>query len=271
MKPFLIYISTVAYFICTTSCNDQQAAQDAHPIRLGDSAMIVTEADSQYLKNVVDDIEPVAQSTTKEVAEPAVIKSTDPAPAPVTTTASTSKNDFVLNIKNNTQIVFKNIATKEFKNQNPETQHDLAYLITSGSLDKSQLGILNGTLTELQYKVSTAYFVNTSQGEIELTSLKGETSSWQKLPTKGNIASIPNPTINTSKTISGQQIQAAIEKAINNKRYKASIKNKLRKELAGVKSINHNLISVKPENQQLTISGKDSKGADFKKVIRFDI
>lgn len=284
MKSFFLYISTATILIAASSCNDQQSNPSAQPITLGDSSMIVTETDSQYLKNVVDDIEPVAQKATTTApskpeapvaAAPApVAKPADTTPAPIaakTTTANASKNDFVLNIKNNTQIVFKNIATREFRNQNPETQHDLSYLIINGSFDKSQLEIHNGTLTDLQYKAATAYYVKTSQGEIELTSLKGETSNWQKMPTKGNIASLPSATINNSKTIATAQLQAAIEKAINNKKYKASVKDKLRKELAGVKSMNHNLISVKAEHYLLSISGKDSKGANFKKVIRFDL
>lgn len=284
MKSFLLYISTATILIAASSCNNQDTTTTAQPITLGDSSMIVTETDSQYLKNVVDDIEPVAQTNkptappkidTPVAAPPApVAKTVDTTPAPTTAPASVtnnSKNDFVLNIKNNTQIVFKNIATREFKNQNPETQHDLSYLIINGSFEKSQLEIQNGTLTDLQYKVATTYYIKTSQGEIELTGLKGETSDWQKLPTKGNTASLPSATLKNNKTIPTAQLQAAIEKAINNKRYKASVKDQLRKELAGVKSINHNLISLKATHQQLTIAGKDSKGANFKKIIRFDL
>lgn len=281
MKSFLLYISTATLFLAAySSCNEQQSNTSAQPITLGDSSMIVTETDSQYLKNLVEDIEPVSQTKKKEDTTPEPSKETvttqsqtvqNTPVAPTASSANVGKSDFVLNIKNNTQIVFKNIATKEFRNQNPESQNDLSYLITSGSLDKSQLEIHNGTLTDLQYKVATAYFVKTSQGEIELTGLKGEASNWQKIPTKGNTASLPNTTVNNSKNIPAAQVQAAIEKAINNKKYKSSVKDKLRKELAAVKSINHQLISLKPENQQLTISGKDSKGTSFKKIIRFDL
>lgn len=273
----ILYISGL--MLLCYSCNEVTQPKNVAPIILGDSTTIVTETDSQYLKNVIDDIEPsknqpIAKTNgTTQAQKTDTVLQLKSTTENITSTANnikTNSNDFVLNLKNNTQIIFKDIATKEFKAQDPSTQNDLSYLITKGDINKSAITVNNGSLTEVLHKSKIVYKVKTSQGELKLSTLARESSNWTKLPLKSNVVTLSNINSPAAVKITAKEIQTAIDKAISNKKYKSGVREKLRKELAGVNSINHKLISYVTDYQQFTISGKDAKGVTFKKIIRLD-
>lgn len=273
----ILYISGL--MLLCYSCNEVTQPKNVAPIILGDSTTIVTETDSQYLKNVIDDIEPsknqpIAKTNDTIQAQKndtlLQLKSTTENITSTANNVKTNSNDFVLNLKNNTQIVFKDIATKEFKTQDPSTQNDLSYLITKGDINKSAITVNNGSITEVLYKSKIVYKVKTSQAELVLSTLAGKSANWTKLPIKSNVVTLGNINSPAAVKITAKEIQTAIEKAISKKKYKSSVREKLRKELAGVNSLNHKLISYGTDYQQFRISGKDAKGVTFKKIIRLD-
>lgn len=274
MKHFILLGSTLSCFFLLNSCSDQVNDTKHGAIVLGDTATIVTETDSQYLRDVVGDIEwaqPVApkqqlpQSDTVRKAEKPVAE----------TAASSPANGYKIDCGNYT-ITIVGIDAKEYKKQNPAGDNGLSYAITSGNIKKSKL-VLSGAIKDIKVKqrYQSKLILEGSLGEVQLPDLGLFTAGWSTV-------SVGDKGGNKEVDI---EVPARLQfTAINNSKLKNAADRSLRKSKASSKTIQSWLKAIRSvrnagdeptdvvlSNIQWQISGKDASGKSINKMLRLDV
>lgn len=148
MKTALpIYIFVL---LAVSACNDSDSPNgQAPPITMGDPATIVTETDTQYLADIVPDLNlntgrPVTIASTKPDSTPAAtVADTTQATAPATETAATAQpTGKGLKVPfPQVEFFIPNIETKTYKEPNLETDYGASYELTEGTLRDNKIYI----------------------------------------------------------------------------------------------------------------------------------
>jgi len=284
-----IYISrnlapkiTLKYFSCFTlvicaflfaSCSDLEPQKDHRPIVFNDSATIVTETDSQYLKDSVMDMEAKALplETSKETPEP--IKAQVPVPENKVVTAEKQENGFVIDF-GNFKAVITNLETREFKKQNPVNDLGVSYKVTSGDLTKSNLIISGVKNITVRQRYQSNLGLNANNQQLNLNNLGTYTSDWVNLNAshKNNqfIFDLKSLVSLTFKQISNATLKNAVQKELRNKRSNNKIVQEWLNSINKVKSANDKPCEIILNNVQWQLNGTDNNGKSFTKLIRID-
>lgn len=270
--------SSIFLMISLVSCQDVNTKQ-FDPIILGDSSLIVTETNPTYLKNDVEDIDP--KHTNVEIAEvkpiikdtAAQINTTVSKPIDSINTKQVPKNnvkDFILEIGNNTTIVFENLKTKSYRNQQPDKLNSLTYQRTSGSLENVNVKVTGGKITSVKQKYTSHVVANFKDASFVVTSLGDYNSGYQTIKNNGNNFVAFNLSKPNFKSVSKKNLQNALGKDAKNKKYNKQLLNKLNKEIKNVQSVNQAPLKVVLKYAVWQINGVDANGKSFSKEIRID-
>lgn len=275
MNKYLFCITAMAILLLS-SCQDV-ATTNFSPIVLGDSSLIVTETNPAFLKNEVEDIDPKttrvdnsAAPIVKDTLTQKIVVDKVNAASRDSTAETANKNDFVINIENGTSIVFSNIKTKSYRNQQPDKSNSLTYQITNGSLEKLTITVINGKLTGAKQKYTSSVFANFNDAKFEVDALGTYNTGYQVVKVNGNSFNVANLQQPAFKKISKSAIINGLEKTIKAKKYSKSLTNSLLKDARKVQTVNQAPLSVKLSYAVWQITGVDSKGKTFTKEIRLD-
>jgi hypothetical protein len=269
------------------SCNQGgKGSKASGPIVLGDPATIVTETDSQYLQNMVLDIQMNA-------------KPSEPEPAAATDGETPAIPD--------SAIVNEQLRKKEEAQQKEQPKEEVkeepkkeapkgkgltmdlkeievfipniagkgkntSYQLTSGSLNGNTLKITGGTIQKVSQRYQTVVVATSSQGTLVLDNLS-TTTGWQTMKGSGGnyaITGLADNRLQAPKA-SAQAIRSAVEKAARKRKYSKAGINKWAAAVRNVRSVNQKPLDVKLRTVMWKIDGKDSKGKAFSKQLRIDL
>ena len=153
-------------------------------IKIGDSSLIVTETDSQFLKDNIPDIQ---WASTKVDSVKVENVNTDSTKATIDSTVASSNNNtikqegFEINL-GNASIYISGVDIVERKKQNPKQSNDLNYILgKSNNIQQLKVVIANAKNISVQQRYQSRAIIKTNLGDLRLDDLGAYTSGWQKI------------------------------------------------------------------------------------------
>lgn len=277
--PFIL----VALF----SCNNGDNARSHGSIRLGDSASIVTENDSEYLKDIVTDFKSQVPERTQETdtaATPAPQQPKDTAvattvaaqqeaakPAPETPAAQPQGEGLTVAFKD-VSIFIPGLTVKTYRKQNLERANGASYQLTGGKLNGNHIKIVSGNVTRISQHYQTVVTIKNELGTLPLDALSS-TTEWQALPgSKGTytISGLDGRHLQYDKATPAQ-IRKALERAMRAHHISRRKEKEWLNSIARVRAVNQPPLSVTLRSVIWKIEGKDARGRNFQKQVRVDL
>ena len=277
---YLRLISVFSLALFMISCSEG-TRQNRGPIVLGDSSTIVTETDSKYLRDFVDDIKVRAkEQDTTEVAQPETQPETfqrpDETNLPVTTEPQKPEvqEGKGLNIPfKEVTVYIPNIETKTYREQNLQLATGASYLLTEGELNGNKIHLNGNTsITKVSQRYITAVEAKNELGSLIIDGLSN-TTDWQTIRGKNNIYLISGlePNKLDYKRATPAQIKNAVSKAAKNKRMSKKNIQKWENSVRNVRSVDQKPFNIILRSVMWKIEGKDATGKPFQKQVRIDL
>lgn len=270
----LIAVASCITLVLAASCGDQSGAGKKGAIQLGDSSTIVTETDSQYLRDDVLDIEVRKHADTvvavKETSKPVVADTpvAAPKPKPQTTEAGHSI------AFNDTKIVLTGLQLKDGRRQNPERDNGLTYSLGSGNLSAARLMVYGAKNVTVKQRYQSQLMLKSSLGKVDLRDLGLYTSGWNIVPAanSGGAQAFSLNSLNniTYAKVTNDKIKRATDRELRQRRTNSRTIQNWMKEIRRVRSAQDKPCDIILDNVQWQISGTDAKGKSFQKTIRVD-
>lgn len=271
-----MYQLSLAGILGMFSCSESRQAGNKGPIVLGDPATIVTEPDSQYLRDMVMDYQPL------RTVAPAVDTTQSPAPD----TAAQPKPE---------EPAASNTAPAETENRPAEEPQGkglkislgpaslfipgieargkgTTFQLTSGSLNGKEIKVSGARIQKIAQRYQTVVVAKNNLGTLVLDNLN-TTTGWETLRGTSNTFSITGLNANrlSAPRVSPSSIRNAVSKAAKKKRMSRNAEQKWLNSVKNVRSANQRPLSVKLRSVMWKVDGKDSKGKTFSKQVRIDM
>lgn len=268
--------AVLSIFSCLLlSCGQRTFQKSDKPITLGDSATIVTETDSQYLKDNIPELQLAIAADEEKQEDKTTDKDTAPKPAETAPPKSAEIKGFPIDIGQN-EIVFTGIDAKEFRKQDPVHSNGISYAVTSGDIRSAKIVITgNAKNVTVQQRYQSALEISTSLGKLELEKLGYYTSSWGKLNGRsenGNaVFAITGLNAPGFVAVSKTKIRNATEQTLRAKRTSSATTRKWLSAIRNVSSSNDKACNKIIKNVQWIIEGTDAIGKNFRKTVRMDL
>ncbi len=274
MKSNHIYIAAFILLL-TASCGEPANKQGKGPIVLGDSATIITEKDSQYLKDEVMDIEP---------RNKVVVDTTVAVPTPKTETAAHHKDAEATKKEPEEQgqsidfggakVVLTGLKLKEPHRQNPAQENGLTYSLSSGNLGSAKLIVYGAKNITVKQKYQSRLVLKSDLGTVDLRDLGLYTSGWNNVPgnAAGNSQSFALSALHrlAFSQVNNNKIRNAADRELRKRRTNSRTIQNWLKEIRKTRSATDDPCEIMLDNVQWQISGTDEKGKAFHKTIRVD-
>lgn len=281
----IILLLTIILF---ASCDSTGSSEQPPTIELGDPATIVTETDSQYLRDFVVDLklsdkpvqiaqaepeqqEQAAQTTTPDTpqqqAEP-----TEP------TTAGEPTRENLLTQKGlkvpfpQVKMFIPNIETRTYQKFNFETAYGASYEITDGKLDGNHLVLSSkGTINAVYMRYQTIIVARNKLGMLPLESLR-KTTDWKKITGEKGVYKIELPEGKLERIkVSNQAISRAVTRAARDRNWTASGRRQWLNSVRRVNSTNQKPLGPELRAVMWKVVGKDENGRPFQRQLRMDV
>jgi hypothetical protein len=254
---------------------------------MGDPSTIVTETDSQYLKDFVADVKPINQTssaptvdttatTTKadtiaETKEKEVAKTENEEEPETKAEPETSGGPVLTAAFKEGTIFIKGIETRSYRKQNLQKSNEATYQLTSGKLNGKKLQMSGSTIERVAQRYQTIVVVKNSMGTLSLTNLD-YTSPWKTLNGSNNTYTISGleGRLEGAK-VTPATIKSAVSRAARNKRMSRANEQKWVNSVKNVRSANQRPATVALRSVMWRIDGRDAKGKSFQKQLRVDI
>lgn len=256
--------------LSVSSCGEQTGTENRSPIRLGDSATIVTEKDSQYLKDEVMDLTPSRTTIQADTA------SSKQEPAPVTAAPAVQEQSVPGQSISfgSSKMVLAGLETQETRKQNPEKEDGLTYSLRSGTLGASKLyfyGVKNVTVKQ---RYQSRLILKSDLGSVDLQNLGLFTSGWNTVPgvQNGATATFSLNGLNNMdySEVNNTRIRNAADQELRKRRINSRTLQSWLKEIKAVRSAADEPCEIILDNVQWQVSGTDAQGKRFQKTIRID-
>lgn len=267
---------------CLFASCTEHTGKSRGPIVLGDPATIVTETDSQYLLDMVPDVQPEEHSATPaqqpapakvdtpQIPEKPVRKDTavqKPAPAAPAKTVAGMNATF-----KEVTVSIPGITTRSYNKGNLQNANGASYELTGGSLNGNQLLVSGGKVSRVQQRYQTVIIVRNNGKTLPLNSLSTYSSSWQQL--KGS-TSFPISGLDDRKlgytNANPSAIRNAVQKAARSQRMSRKEEQQWISAVRNVRSANQSPCSVKLRSVIWRIEGSGNDGKKFNKEVRVDL
>lgn len=247
------------------------------PIVMGDPATIVTETDSQYLLDLVPDLELPSRSpadtaaalpadtATVPQAKPADTAATKPAqPAPPPASAGGLTINF-----GEVQVTLPNTAVTN-PGGNYTGKQSAALTLSGSSYAPTQVGVSGGTVSRIQQRNTYAVTATQSGKPLLLRDLGTQSGAWQALK-QGGGSYTAAPMEKPSFRVNGNAIRNAAQKAARAARMSKADEAALSKALRNANDVSTAPLAVVLKSVVWKIDGKDAKGKPFSKEVRIDV
>jgi hypothetical protein len=276
MRLRFLHIFSLAGLLLASSCNESPKSAEGGPIVLGDPSTIVTETDTQYLRDMVMDFKPVPVAapvadttlaptdTVRPAQEATALSNTAPVEPIETGQQPAPANGKGLKIDLGETTLF--IAGIEAKGKGTSFQ------LRSGTLNGKEIKISGGRVEKISQRYQTVVVAQNNLGTLVLDNLN-TTTGWQPLRGTSNTYSITGLDAKklAAPRVSPSSIQNAVSRAAKKKRMSKKAEQKWLSAVRKVRSANQKPLSVKLRSVMWKIDGKDSKGKPFSKQVRIDL
>lgn len=262
MRRSLLSLTAILFLF---SCKEP-AKKEHGPIVMGDSSMIVTETDQQFLTDIVPDLQG-KDSASK----------TDPAAAPVADTSNSHQpatpaaqapagNGLTMTFKEVT-VFIPGISTNP-KSKDLTKANSAAFSLADGNLAGNTLQFSSGQVTKVSQRVQTGVVLKQGNESLALSSLAGSTSGWTVLKGNSNnymITGLDSRSLQLPN-IAASAYQSAIQKAGKANRLSQKQTQDWINSMRNGRAANH----AQPTPVLKSVTWK-VEGKGFTKEIRIDI
>lgn len=238
--------------------------------------MIVTETDSQYLQDMVMDMDPLKSDPDPEPAPASPVAAGQPAsPAePGETTPADPAGGFRIDFGDGVMVTLTGIDGKEYLQQNPKTQAGVSYAVASGDLTRADLVIEGLNEVKVRQRHQSELALRSDGRTLLLKSMGKFTSEWKVISAepKGGRLSYSLKVLERPafKKISAGSLRTGVQKQGRSDRLSQASINKWLQEARRVKAAGDPPSVVILDNVQWQISGKDRNGKNVFKTLRFE-
>ena len=240
------------------------------PIRLGDSALIVTEYDSQYLQNFTGDISPVKKaSSERQIAEMMVQVDSAKTSRKLEAEAATPVRGFAIRFAECT-VTFNGLLAHALKEtQDERTLNSVAYLKDGGEFLEMNLQVEGLSEVKVEQRLSTRLFVQ-HDGETLLLDEPGRfLTPWYNLAGRENrFVSVGSNSL-AFHPVDQKKISQSLSRALKKKRKDATETAAWMKAIASVKTYTDPPCVLRAVSAQWRITGR-ANGRRVQKLIQFD-
>jgi hypothetical protein len=273
--PTLLFYSLLFWASCSTDINSQNKGA----IVLGDSSLIVTELDSHYLSNNVEDIIPhkivsdTIQQTLPSIDGAKLIavepKKEEELSNPITANALSAPFKHL-------EVFIENIQGREGKSINWEKDRAAAFSIVEGDLEGKALSIKGGgSATKVRQRTQTVVMLKSTDGKYyQLTALPTSSGNWETLKgSKGiyNIVGLDKKHLKYNNKLSSKALRNAVQKLARSNRMSRREEQKLLNSVKNVHHANQAPCSIALQTVIWKITGKDPSGKTLERELRIDI
>jgi hypothetical protein len=266
------YLAYIGLFtaILITSCDNNNLA-NKKSIVMGDKSSIITETDSNALKNYVRDI------SKKENEEDDIAKMMVQVDSLKTQQELEASIDSLQPIKGfsiafkDCIITFDGIDAKEISAQDPMNSRSVSYVVTKGDLAKMKVKIEGLKDISLKERVFTKLKVASGNEEYLLSDLGRKISDWFNLPGVDNIFVSAGDNSFQFNDLTNVKIKNALDKKLRaNNTEEAKIQAWMKKI---AKTNNYTDVPCKlyVSTAQFRLYGVTAKGNKTNKLIQFDV
>src|SRR5690606_34770187 len=185
MNRLIKQYGIVVFAMLSGACNNSSnPTGQAPPIKMGDATTIVTETDSQYLTDVVNDLNmvttrPVTIASTEKDTTTTVVDTNQRLVASTVPEAPTTGSGLKVAFPQVTFFV-PGISTKTYKEPNLETDYGASYELTEGELAGNKITIQGAEITEVYMRYQTIIVARNKLGTLPLESLR-KLTDWKKI------------------------------------------------------------------------------------------
>lgn len=273
LRPGILIL--ILFTALLSSC-DSNSDHSAPPIEMGDPATIVTERDSQYLKDLVVDLNLAPRPVTIAEEQPAAAKDSTPAPniPPTQPTKTELMTGSGLKVPfPQVTLYIPNIETKTYQKINFETDYGASYEITAGELDGNQLVVDgHGEISDVYMRYQTIIVARNNLGMLPLESLR-ELTDWKKVTGKNGIYKIEGLEPGKLKyvKVSNRAIRNAVSRATRARKYSRRGAQNWLNSVRKTKHTKDEPLHVELRSVMWKVIGKDENGRPFTRQLRIDI
>lgn len=262
--------------ILLSACGANQEQQSKGAIVLGDSTTIITEKDSQYLKDDVLDMEPL-EPTKPATVEPAPVPKDTTTKDNTNTTSSTNttplEKGFVVDF-GEAKMVLAGLEANDARKQNPKQDAGLTYVLKSNDISVGNVVFHNVKSVNVKQRYQTKLVLKSTLGTVDLKDLGLYTSDWKALNGKtaaGKESFALNNLNNlTYASVNNNKITNAADRELRKLRTSSRNIQAWMKEIKKARNAQDKPCEVILDNVQWQVSGTDTKGKTFQKTIRVD-
>lgn len=270
MKTVYLY-AAAAGLLLSASCGDRAGNNNRGPIRLGDSATIVTEHDSQYLKDEVMDMEP-NRAARPDTASGA---SVPPPPPPAKDTVAAVQPRPEPEAKgegiefNGTRLVFSGLKLKDARRQDAAREDGLSYTLEGGDPATARLLVSGAKNVTVKQRYQSRLVLKSSLGTVDLRDLGLYTSGWNTVKGAQSFSLNSLDKLAYSQ-VNNNKIKTAADRELRKRRTSSRVIQNWMKEIRKVRDAGDQPCDIILDNVQWQVSGTDAKGKTFHKTIRLD-
>ncbi len=263
-----------ASLVLLAACSSPQGARVAGPIVLGDSATIVTETDSQYLRDALPDFDPApavaaapAPAETEKPAEPAADTVKE---APMAAPVAQQPAGAGLTVDFGTVTVFFPDLKVRNADRNVKGANGASYSSETPTIATKSLAVTGGDVKRVQQQLRYNAVAKQGGTTLVLTALGTENGPWQELKGSGGryaIAAQPKLAFNPSPSA----VRNAVQKAARAQRLSRKETQSFLDAVRNVRSVTQAPLAVALRTATWRIEGTDAKGKRFSKEVRVDL
>lgn len=278
MKTALpIYIFVL---LAMSACNDSDnPTGQAPPIKMGDPATIVTETDTQYLADIVPDLNlntgrPVTIASTKpDSTPPAAVPDTTQAPTPASETVAAQPTGKGLKVPfPQVEFFIPNIETKTYKEPNLETDYGASYELTEGTLRDNKIYIKGAQIEDVYMRYQTIIVARNNLGTLPLESLR-KLTDWKKQKGSNGVYEIEGlePNKLEGLKVSNKAIRNAVSRDARGRNWSRSGVQKWLNAVRNTRNSTQKPLHTELRSVMWKVNGKDANGRPFTRQLRIDV
>lgn len=266
------------------SCEDNTSQSNhGEAIVLGDPSTIVIEEDSQYLENIVLDLQhreiielPEAEmpKTTEDGMIDTVVLE-DGIEEVERVFSGRTPDGFIIDF-GDFKMTISGIETKEFLKQEPKKMDGVSYLITEGNIEESKIYIEGAKSVAVRQRYQSVLSLKNDKEVLVLNQQGKYSSSWESLDNQGQTNqrfehNIVLPGKVEFAKLNANAIRNAVQKEVNARRFSRAKANQWLNLARKSSNLNKAPYQVKLHSLQWQVSGTNMKGENFFKTINLEI
>lgn len=275
------YIIIIFLFSYNTACNTRSAPKTRGPIVFGDSSLIVTEYNSQYLSNNVPDFVPQAAKPVADTLATAAPQRTDtpktvkvPEQQPVVAETARTGNGLQAPFKS-LAISIEGIDAKPARNVNWDRATGASFTWNKGELNNKPISVSGATANKVTQRYQTVITLQLPSGKaVKLPGFPVYTAAWQTLKRSNNqfiTAGLAEKQLRYESRFSPAALRNAVQKLARSNRMSRKEEEQLLRSVKNVRSAGQAPLDIALQSVVWKVSATDTKGKDLEREVRVDI